>query len=464
MKKKLTNNLGFKIISVFLAIMLWLVVLNVSDPEKTTTIINIPITILNEEAVTGQGKVYEVVAGKTASVKVTGPRTIIDSLEASSFRATADLADLSMTNAVDVEVELVTASYRSKVDIDVQTTMRIAVEDLVQMEFNAEVAEKGRLPEGYVVFDKSMDDTVVNVTAPKSVMDTIAKVAATVDISNRNDDFSTQAKFQAFDNRGNIIDAKEKNITFDISGTTVHMVVYSVKQIPLIFEIKEDDYPDTVISSVTIDKEKVTIAGREEALAQIGELNLDTSTLEISPEQSIYELSYDLQQLLPEGVYVYGSDRNATITVETDAIVTRTFTIPANEIAIKSLAAGFSASHETTGDIEYILRGRKSFLDAFEPNENPLFVSTKNLAEGEYVLEVQMDLEDGITLINPVYVKVKIMKKEDEPTTSSQGISVPGSDTTSGQNESSDESTTTGNETTGETETTSESSEQSEGE
>ena len=62
------------------------------------------------------------------------------------------------------------------------------------------------------------------------------------------------------------------------------------------------------------------------------------------------------------------------------------------------------------------------------------------------------------------FVLLKIMKKEDETPTSSQGISVPGSDTTSGQNESSDESTTTGKETTGETETTSESSEQSEGE
>ena len=113
MKKKLTNNLGFKIISVILAIMLWLVVLNVSDPEKTTTIVNIPITILNESAITGQEKIYQVIAGKTATVKVTGPRTIIDSLEASSFKATADMADLSMTNAVEVKVELIKASYRS---------------------------------------------------------------------------------------------------------------------------------------------------------------------------------------------------------------------------------------------------------------------------------------------------------------------------------------------------------------
>ena len=141
MKKRLTNNISLKILSVFLAIMLWLVVVNVSDPEKTSTINNIPITVTNEDAITGQEKVYEIVSGAKASVQVTGPRTIIDSLDKGSFRATADLSKLSMTGAVEVEVELVTPSYRSKVDIDVKTTMKVAVEDLLHKEFTVEVED-----------------------------------------------------------------------------------------------------------------------------------------------------------------------------------------------------------------------------------------------------------------------------------------------------------------------------------
>ena len=53
------------------------------------------VTIINEDAITGQEKVYEIVSGARASVKVTGPRTIIDSLDSKSFRATADLSELA---------------------------------------------------------------------------------------------------------------------------------------------------------------------------------------------------------------------------------------------------------------------------------------------------------------------------------------------------------------------------------
>ena len=68
MRKKLTNNLGYKILSVIFAVMLWLTVLNISDPQKTATIENIPITITNDKAITGQDKVYKIASGKTATV------------------------------------------------------------------------------------------------------------------------------------------------------------------------------------------------------------------------------------------------------------------------------------------------------------------------------------------------------------------------------------------------------------
>ena len=68
-KKKLTNNIGLKIASVILAVLIWLVVLNVSDPDKTITISNIPITFINENAITGQDKVYEIASGKAATLK-----------------------------------------------------------------------------------------------------------------------------------------------------------------------------------------------------------------------------------------------------------------------------------------------------------------------------------------------------------------------------------------------------------
>ena len=420
MRKKLTNNISLKILSVFLAIMLWLVVINVSDPEKTSTISNIPITIINEDAITGQEKVYEIVSGAKASVQVTGPRTIIDSLDSKSFRATADLSELSMTGAVAVNVELVKPAYRSKVDIDVKTTMKIAVEDLIHKEFTAEVSDKGNLAEGYVIFGRQMEESLVEVVAPESVMATINKVCVVVDMTGAKEDFSVNAKFQAYDNRGTLINAEKNNITFSIPETRVDITVYPVKQIPFVYEIDRGKYPEAIITDVNISRENIMIVGKKENLDMVNEIVLDTSSLDIKTDTTSYELSYVLKDLLPEGVYVYGEDKTVSIKVETDAVITKSFSVPVNDIAIKSLGDGLSAAHETTGNITYTLKGRKSLLDSFVVEDNPLFVSTKNLGIGDYRLEVLMDLEEGLELVQPVFVQVKILEKQRPDETSSK--------------------------------------------
>lgn len=53
MKEKLINNLGLKILSCFLAFFVWLVVVNVSNPEVTGSK-EVPLEIVNEQVLTRQ--------------------------------------------------------------------------------------------------------------------------------------------------------------------------------------------------------------------------------------------------------------------------------------------------------------------------------------------------------------------------------------------------------------------------
>ena len=50
MKKRLTNNFSMKIISFVLAILFWLVIASIEDPE-TTKNLTVPVTKINEELV-----------------------------------------------------------------------------------------------------------------------------------------------------------------------------------------------------------------------------------------------------------------------------------------------------------------------------------------------------------------------------------------------------------------------------
>ena len=72
MKKKLTNNLLLKIVSVIAAVLLWGVVINIDNPTDTYTISGIPIKVINEkQAITDNNLTYELSGEKTVSVEVT---------------------------------------------------------------------------------------------------------------------------------------------------------------------------------------------------------------------------------------------------------------------------------------------------------------------------------------------------------------------------------------------------------
>ena len=110
MKQKLTrsnifNNLGLKLLAVLIAIITWLVVMNISDYTVTKTISGITVMTENGNAIESLGKVYDVSSGKTVDIVVKGPRSVVDSLTIEDFVAKADLSKLSITNTVTITVE-----------------------------------------------------------------------------------------------------------------------------------------------------------------------------------------------------------------------------------------------------------------------------------------------------------------------------------------------------------------------
>ncbi|MDE7403810.1 MAG: hypothetical protein K2M81_01750, partial [Lachnospiraceae bacterium] len=93
MKNKLTKNIGLKLGSVFLAIVLWLVVTSVNDPIQGLPYNNIPVELLNVELITDSGQVYEVLDGSDTirSVMVRAPRSVHNELKEENIIATADV-------------------------------------------------------------------------------------------------------------------------------------------------------------------------------------------------------------------------------------------------------------------------------------------------------------------------------------------------------------------------------------
>ena len=85
MKKILTNNIAYKLLSLFFAVIFWLIVVNIDDPEVTRTIQGIPVTTLDEEVITEKNQVYTILSGKEVTVTIKGPRSEVDKMSKEDF-------------------------------------------------------------------------------------------------------------------------------------------------------------------------------------------------------------------------------------------------------------------------------------------------------------------------------------------------------------------------------------------
>ena len=100
------NNLALKLLSIIVGFIIWLVIINITDPTISRHFNDIPVEILNENVITNSNQVYEVKSGDTVDITVKGKRSFVEELTEADFYASADLSKLSTVNTAGIQVKL----------------------------------------------------------------------------------------------------------------------------------------------------------------------------------------------------------------------------------------------------------------------------------------------------------------------------------------------------------------------
>ena len=113
-KESLTHNVGVKIVAVIIATLIWLTVINITDPEKTVVIYGVPVTVTHEEAISDLDMVYEVKNDKYINITISGKRSVVGNLSADDFKAIASLKELSKVIQFQLKYQLSRAQLPEK--------------------------------------------------------------------------------------------------------------------------------------------------------------------------------------------------------------------------------------------------------------------------------------------------------------------------------------------------------------
>ena len=423
MKNKWTANIGLKIASVFFSIVLWMVGNSIGNPTISQSFYNIPVELENTEAITDSGRVYEVLDDTDVINKVVirGPRSIVSSLSSENIVATADVSSISSLDTVSIRVttdvhqdqinSIISSSDTVKLRIDNKKTKALALSTKIT----------GSVTEGYMVGDIVTDQNLVRLSGPESVVDTITKAVAEIDVSGFTGDIGTSAEIKLYDAGGNVI--SDASINQNIKSVGVKVTILQTKDVPVIFSTQGEPtmgYQETGV--IETDKETIRLSGKSSVLKNINAIEIPSEVIDVTGRKDTFSMDVDIRSYLPENVQlVQSEDAQIHVTVYIEAETAKRLELKDSSIVVTNLPDEFEASVsgvEETFIIELI--GLSKELDHYQANSMTGTIDAEQivknyqldeLKEGFYNMEVDFGLTDDVRILEPVEVVVHISKK-----------------------------------------------------
>lgn len=412
LKMSLTNNIGLKFLAVLIALVLWLAIVNVNDPEKTITVSNIPISVTNESAITSRDMVYNVKSEQYLNITVSGKRSIVSNLSAEDFRATASLKELSKVNSIPVDVTTKNASLGRKITIVKQSaqTILVDVENVEEKDFTDLVVEyTGKVADGYVAGLSSMSTDEVTVKAPTSIIDKIKKVAVRCSLDGTNTNISKKCPVILYDKNDKEI--KSDEIELSDKKIRVNVNVLRAKQVP-ISTINKDELGKPadgyVVDGVILSSDSITVYGSEESLDSIESLDIQDD-IDVSDAKGDVTQNIDVTGKLPKGLSVSG-ESTITVKVLIKKLITRTFEYDASEVSLNDLSSDLDVQL-VTKKVKVTLQGEEEVISQLTKDDMAISADLGKVKEGTTTVHVDVAVPDNTTLMNNVTIKIKAKAK-----------------------------------------------------
>ena len=232
-KANVTNTQKLKtvILSVFLAVIVWFMVIYVNDPDITTTVSDLNVRFVGEMslrdkklAVTGKDKIPEL------SVVVTGKRSDLMNFMDDIY-VQVDVSDIDSTGEYNLSGVISIPTTRISVEKEKYGDIPITVEPLEMKDIEVTVKQTGMLKDKIV--KSSVNNPTVTITGAKSEIDEVAGAIATVDVSSIQEDGVENVNYLLTDANGELIN---KNETIESARSYVEVVntIYDAKLLPVV--------------------------------------------------------------------------------------------------------------------------------------------------------------------------------------------------------------------------------------
>lgn len=320
MINKLKNNSKIKIISLLSAMVLWMYVMAIVDPEETKLFENIPVTITNKNELNERDLVIYPEQELTTNIYVTGKLSNLKKVTKDDINVYGQINNpLEGNNEIYLKV-----STSQRVNYDFKNPVMIVTLDKIISEdksIKVDITGSGKNNVDNIMLQDNIDK--VSVSGPRSLVNKVKRVVGTVKVNGELNDFSQSIKLEPVDANGKVVEG----IELEKDSVNVNITLLTQKTVPITLKLSDNSESGV---NYTMSQNTVTIKGKKDIVDSINDIETQPVKLsEISPGTS-----KDIYLQVPSGITI--ETKYITIKKNSEENAVEVYTYTAKDIEIRN--------------------------------------------------------------------------------------------------------------------------------
>ena len=320
MINKLKYNSKIKIISLLSAMVLWMYVMAIVDPEETKLFENIPVTITNKNELNVRDLVIYPEQELTTNIYVTGKLSNLKKVTKDDINVYGQINNpLEGNNEIYLKVSTSQrVNYDFKNPVMIVTLEKIISED---KSIKVDITGSGKNNVDNIMLQDNIDK--VSVSGPRSLVNKVKRVVGTVKVSGESNNFSQSIKLEPVDANGKVVEGVE----LEKDSVNVNIILLAQKTVPITLKLSDNSESGV---NYTMSQNTVTIKGKKDIVDSIN--NIETQPVKLS--EILPGTSKDIYLQVPSGITI--ETKYITINKNSEENTLEEYTYTAKDIEIRN--------------------------------------------------------------------------------------------------------------------------------
>ena len=364
-KKILNSRALYMVLSLLLAVVIWMYVTGDLDAEGTKTLYNVPVVFTGLDELESRGLMISEGQDQTVTIQFQAKRSVLQQLDNENVSVTVDVAtitDTGIKTRPDYMPNLPRSVSNDPVTIRSRSPnpIRYTVSRWLEREVEVRGVFSGSVADGYQLGDLSVTPSVITIRGQEELVNQVDYAQITISQTDLASTYTGELPFVLMDFDGTPVSGEKLEISH--SAVLASLPVVQLKEVDLTVEVVPGGGATGANADIDISPKTIMVAGDEDDLEGLSEISL--GSVELYRIFGTDQLTFKIP--LSESLTNVSGVSEATVTVQISDLATRT--IEVDNIQFTNVPEGYVPESRTQTRL-VMIRGTQEAVDQVIPSQ-----------------------------------------------------------------------------------------------